>query len=92
MNRITILPAFLFLGLLFVAAVYDTAHHHEEPLTISRVCFAGVWYDYYGNHIRGALYVHGSRVPFAFLSHSRITRNGTDELIGDLAGLRFERQ
>lgn len=55
-----------------------------------RVKFAGVWYDYVGTKKAGALHVPGDAVPYAFLSGGRVTKNGSDELLGDKQGLLFE--
>lgn len=56
-----------------------------------KVKFAGVWYDYVGTKKAGALHVPGEAVPYAFLSEGRVTKNGSDELLGDEEGLLFEK-
>lgn len=55
-----------------------------------KVKFAGVWYDYAGTKKAGALHVPGEAIPYAFLSGGRVTKNGSDELLGDEEELLFE--
>lgn len=58
---------------------------------ITRAKFAGNWYDYVGTESAGALHEPGNPIPFAFLSEDgRLTKNGSDELLGDRQGILFE--
>lgn len=59
-------------------------------MNYTQVKFAGTWYNYEGTATEGALYVPGTKLPFAFLADGVLTKNGIDELIGDVEGLLFQ--